>query len=80
VSWITTIHDAGGSMVEGSHAREVFGPFDTRQEAEDAGEAYYNIVKVDPHAERERWWNTLQIPDGSDTPEEAGARYLKEWT
>lgn len=64
--FLTVVHTGFGSMVEGSEAHKVIGPFATQAEARSAGHAIYDgLLKssLPSWYTGEIWTTELEIPD-----------------
>ena len=60
--FLTLWHNGGGSMVEAADAEYVLGPYDTLEEAEEAGEEVYERCKHIPYVLIDCWFTVVEIP------------------
>lgn len=62
--YLATIHVGFGSMAEGSQPVAVLGPYPTKNDADAAGNEFYNSIPADQTSLlHETWHNIIQIPD-----------------
>ena len=76
--FLTLIHHGGGSMVEASDAIEVFGPFETLDEANAAGNDFYDAVKHHEYYCDDIWDTVVEIPSAPVNIKEAAKKLLED--
>ena len=80
MAYLTLIHNGYGSMVEGSEARDVLGPFGTLTQAEQAGNEFCDAVDEILN-DGETWFTTIEIPhEPVLNAKERAAQYTSEFT
>lgn len=76
--FIACMHNGGGSMVEGSDAFCVLGPFNTTKEADAAGEEFYNAIG-NRQLQSEVWFTIVEIPTTPVDPKVAAREWAHEY-